>query len=90
MDKEGAKNDMDLHLMANDADPYKEPFAGLVKAIQNKMTIAIEHGPWLEEPPGQGNPTPAGAMMCNNHLPNPSFEDWSAGINSRIDPFPKE
>lgn len=66
--------------LPQDADPYKEPFAGLAKAIQNKMTIAIEHGAWLEEPPGQGNPTPAGAMMCNNHLLNPSFEDWTVGV----------
>jgi hypothetical protein len=63
-----------------DADPYKQPFVGFMRSIQSKMTIAIEHGPWLDNKPGEGSATPAGAMMCNNHLSNPSFEDWTGGV----------
>ena len=63
--------------LPDDNNPFSEPFWNFIKSTQDKMTIGIQHGPWLDSMPGQYNDTPAGAVLCNNYISNPSFEDWN-------------
>ena len=40
--------------LAGESSPYAKPFAGGIRAAFGELTLALEHGPWLSQPPGTG------------------------------------